>query len=426
MDYWFFFSYAHADDTTFLRKFYKDLNGEVRQLVGQPPEQISFLDRNSISHGATWDAALEGGLKSCRAFVPLYSASYFESAYCGKEFAVFRERLHDHLTANGQPIADPLIFPVLWNHEKNVLEKLPSTIDKIQYTDDDINNGYPPEYKAVGVAQMVRLGQMPKSKYYDAYWDFIRKFANNLDLATSKLQLAAAASISSLDKVTSVFDGAPKTSASASAEGPRYVQFIFIAGKQPELQAAQRRSLQYYGQMGGSDWQPYLGTYSGNAAALAAEVIAELPNGSHYEEVMPGTDIQKQIDLAASQDKIVVVMVDTWTLRLQKYYQLITPLDKYSAVNCITLIAWNDDDREASLYKGPLETAVKATFTTKVVQKPANFLSSTIKSYGTFKEELIKALTQAQSQVVDTAKVKKDMQFLLIKTEDDAAINPLR
>jgi len=428
MDFWFFFSYAHADDTEFLKRFYKDLNEEVRQLVGMPAEEISFLDRNSISHGATWDATLETGLKNCRIFVPLYSSSYFESEYCGKEFGAFRERLHAHLTSQGSAIADPLILPVLWNPEKNVLEKLPGNIDKIQYTDDDLQNGYPAEYKTVGVSQLVRMGITPSSKYYDQYWDFIRKFANNLKLAAQALQLQPAASLTSLETVKSVFAGA-SVAAPSSTEGPRYVQFIFVAGKQPELQAAQRKDLQFYGQNGGSDWQPYLDTYPGNAAALACEVISQLPNGSQYEEVVITSDLQKQVELAASQDKLVVVMVDTWTLRLKKYYDLIAPLDTYNSVNCITLIAWNDGDKEAALFKDPLKATVKGAFTSKIVQKPppSNFLFNfdTIKSYDTLKQELIKALTQAQSQIVETAIIKKNMEYLLVSTADDAVTNPL-
>ena len=424
MDFWFFFSYAHTDDTEFLRKFYTDLNREVRQLVGVKNEEVSFFDRNSISHGSSWDSALETGLKTCRVFVPLYSSSYFDSPYCGKEFAAFRERLHAHLTSQGSPIADPLILPVLWNPEKNVLERLPASIDKIQYSDDDVQNGYPAEYKEVGVSQLVRLGITPSSKYYDQYWDFIRKFANNVKVVANNLQLKPATTLTTLDKVVSVFASTNST-APASADGPRYVQFIFVAGKQPELQSL-RQNLNPYGQNGGSDWLPYLNTYPGNAAALAAEVIAELPNGSQYEEVVSVTDLQEQIKIAESQDKIVVVMVDTWTLRLQKYYQLMAPLDTYSSVNCITLIAWNDDDQEASLFKGPLEATVKGAFTNKVTQSPPNFLSNKIKSYSTFKEELIKALTQAQSQVVDKANIKKNMHFLLVPAVDESAINPLR
>jgi FxsC-like protein len=425
MDYWFFFSYAHADDGKFLRRFYKELAEEVRQLIGGSKKELSFLDRDAISHGATWDEILEAGLKTCRVFVPLYSSAYFEAPYCGKEFGAFRERLHNHLKAQGDTIADTLILPVLWSHEANVLETLPASIKGIQYTDDRLEVGYPTEYKAVGVSQLVRMGITPTSLYHDAYWDFVRKFANNLKLAATQLQLPPAGSVTPLEKVASAFSDASKTSKMAAAEGPRYVQFIFVAGKQPELKKAKRVKLDFYGQQGGSDWQPYLDAYPGNAAALAAEVIQALPNGSHYEEVVTA-DIRKQIEVAASQDKIVVVMVDTWTLQIEEYLNLITPLDNYSSVNCITLIAWNEEDEEASIHKTELETAVSVALTNKVLEQPANFLSDSIKSYHTFKEELVKALTHAQSQVAAIAKIKKSMQFLrLVKASDEAVTNPL-
>jgi len=425
MDYWFFLSYAHADDGSLLRRFYEELQEEVRQLIGGTKKQISFLDRNAIGHGATWDQTLEAGLKTCKVFVPLYSSAYFESPYCGKEFAAFRERLHTHLKAQKQPIADSLILPVLWSHEANVLESLPASINTIQYSDDDLKNGYPPEYKAVGVSHLVRMGAAPTSKYHDQYWDLIRKFANNLKVAAGQLQLPNATSLPSLDKVTSVFSSASKIPATATAEGPRYVQFIFVAGKEPELKKANRKRLKFYGQHGGSDWQPYLDSYPGDAAALAAEVIQALPNGCHYEEVATG-DIRKQVEVAASQDKIVVVMVDTWTLQIEEYLDLITPLDNYSSVNCITLIAWNEDDDEAEVHKTELVAAVKGALTNKVLEQPANFLSESIKSYDTFKEELTKALTRAQSQIVEIAKIKKNTEFLRrVKASDDVVANPL-
>lgn len=408
----FFFSYAHVDDGTFLRKFYQDLSDEVRGLVGLPKQQVGFIDRDKIRHGATWDTTLEDGLKTCRVFVPLYSASYFQSDYCGKEFATFRKRLHDYLTGQGNPVEDSLIMPVLWNPEDQVLDLIPTTINKIQYTDDNLQTGYPPEYKSEGVWQLTRLGIRETAKYYNEYWGFIRSFARNVKAAATRLQLTPANAVTPLNAVNSIFSTATATATpAATAEGPRYIQFIFVAGKRPELQAALRQNLQFYGQNGGSDWLPYLNDYQGNAAALAAEVIAELPPGTQYEEVTNFNDIQAQVRQAEEQDRIVVVMVDTWTLRLQSYQQLIAPLNSLASINCITLIAWNDSDREASLNKGVLEAAVRGVFTTKVLQNSPDFISSSVKSYETFKQELVKALTQAQSQVATMAIIKKDMQY---------------
>ena len=160
MPYWFFFSYAHADYNDYLGTFYQNLEAEVRQLTGDPLSGIGFLDRKDIEHGATWDAALEQGLKNCRVFVPLYSPSYFRAQYCGKELAVFRERLHDYLLRSGAAVADPLILPVLWNPEDNVLPVIPTTINKIQYK----HGSYPEPYLTEGVSQMVKLGVAPNTK----------------------------------------------------------------------------------------------------------------------------------------------------------------------------------------------------------------------------------------------------------------------
>jgi FxsC-like protein len=427
MDYWFFFSYAHADDGEFLRRFYTDLREEVRQLIGGPKVKISFLDRTEISHGARWEGSLENGIKTCRAFVPVYSASYFQAPYCGKEFGAFRERLHTHLQQNGQSIADPLILPVLWSPEVNVLPQIPPSISGIQYTDDDPVHGYPAEYKTEGVAQLVKRGASETGALHDQYVKFIHRLAINLKNAADNLPLPAAVSITPLAKVKSVFPSSSTNAAKQTGEGPRYVQFIFIAGKQPELEKAERQNLKFYGQNGGGDWLPYLDTYRETAATLAAEVIQALPEGSIYEEVTTTANLRQQVEDAAKQDKVVVIVVDTWTLRIDEYANLLNPLDNYSAVNCITLIAWNNEDMEADANLSQLKKAVQATFVNKSVAPPANFLSEKITDYESFKKELIETLSQVQLQVAEIAKIKKSMQYLKrYKTTNESVINPLR
>jgi FxsC-like protein len=411
MAYWFFFSYAHADYNDYLGTFYRDLEGEVRQLTGDPLAGIGFLDRKDIEHGATWDATLERGLKNCKVFVPLYSPSYFRALYCGKEFAVFRERLHDFLLRSGAAVADSLILPVLWNPEDNVLPRIPPAINKIQYK----HGGYPAPYLTAGVSQMVKLGVAPNTKYYNEYWDFVREFAKTIVMTVDKLVLPP--HTTTLTPLADVHGPFPTVNIPGES-GPRYVQFIFVAGNQSELQAAQRKDLKFYGQQGGSDWQPYLDKYKGTATALAIEAIEAVSKDLRFEPVALSKGIVEQVRLAASQDKIVVVMIDTWTLQDPKYSQWMAPLDTYSSVNCITLITWNEDDQEATLVKGQLEDAVKAAFTTKVEQSPSNFLHNKIKSYDTFKIELIKALGQAQADIVAGAVIKRELPLASVTSSN--------
>lgn len=414
MNYWFFFSYAHADQDNFLKTFYRDLAKDVRVLTGASEPESGFIDREGIEHGAQWDTTLEKALKSCRVFVPIYSSSYFLPGYCEKEFAVFHERVRSKMQNSGEGEENPLILPVLWNPENNVLAKLPESIRKIQYK----HGSYPDEYLSEGLLQLVRLGISSNSKYYNQYWDFVRKFARTIQNAAEKYPLPPASTLTPLDSVQSIFRSAASTPATPSGvaeTGPRYVQFIFVAGKQNELKAA-RAELKFYGQKGGSDWLPYLDSYKGNASALAIEAVKEVSKDLNYEEITLSTDIDKQIKEAASQDKIVVVMVDTWTLRLESYNQLVAPLDQHSSINCITLILWNDDDPEAAVYKTTLETAVNGTFNTKIAQTEPNFFHTTIKSYDSFKRELVRALARAQAQIIDTTKKKKNLGFALVKS----------
>jgi FxsC-like protein len=411
-DWFFFFSYAHADYDIYLKKFYEDLTKEVNGLTVRA-KPSGFIDRANIGHGDQWNHTLEVGLRSCRVFVPIYSAPYFASSYCGKEFKVFRDRLHTHLQQQGEEVTDPLILPVLWKEESNVLDKIPASIDKIQYS----HGTYPPEYLTEGLLQMVRLGMAPNNKYYDQYWDFVRKFANRIYSVGKTYQLQPAPSLSKLDKVEELFPVTtkPQPYALQGEGGPRYVQFIFVAGKQTELPAAQRSVLKFYGPQGGADWKPFLDAKAGSAVELAKEVISEAVEGLNYEEVTLSEGLIEQINEAAKQEKIVVVVVDTWTLRLPSYNQWIAPLDEYSSVNCLTLVLWNLEDDETDVNEKLLKTAVEGTFTTKISQNAPNFIP-TIKCYDDFKTELSQALVRAQAAIVKKAEVKKKFKFALVQT----------
>jgi FxsC-like protein len=409
-DYWFFFSYAHADQNAYLDQFYQDLASEVRGLTGSPAPESGFLDRKDIEHGAAWDATLEQGLQHARVFVPIYSASYFRAPYCGKEFAIFRDRV------NAAGLKDaPLILPVLWFPENDVLAEIPSSVSKIQYKHGD----YPAQYLSEGVAQLNRLGVASNSPFYVEYWKFVRQLAQTIVARAKSHQLPVLnAPLTALDQVSSIFSAATKTG-SPDEGGPRYVQFIFVAGNRSELKAAQRSTLKFYGSSG-SDWQPYLDKYQGTAEALAIEAMGAVGPNSHYEEVPLSAALNQQVEQAASQDKIVVVMVDTWTLRIQKYYDLIAPLDHQAALNCIVVVVWNEDDHETSITnKAVLEGLVNVSFDTKIKLAHPNFFANTVKSYDSFKSELARALVQAQSQIIDSAKKKKDLMFTLIRPATD-------
>jgi hypothetical protein len=75
------------------------------------------------------------------------------------------------------------------------------------------------------------------------------------------------------------------------------------------------------------------------------------------------------------------------------------------------------------LFKGVLETAVKGIFQTKSAYKPPNFLPNSVKSYETFKSELVKALVHAQTQIVETADIKRQMPAVFFQNGSDEFAN---
>ncbi len=406
MSCWFFFSYAHADHDNFLKQFYEDLLKEVRGLVGATAEAAGFVDRKDIEHVATWDVVLQNALQSCRVFVPIYSPSYFLSEYCGKEFKVFRDRAR---AAIGD---DSLILPVLLNHESNVAPKIPEAINKIQYT---IQDYYPPEYTSEGLLQLIRLGVAPNAKYYNQYWEFVRKLATKIVAAANTHVLPDSPSLTPLDQVSSLFPAATRVVAAGSAgEGPRYVQFIFVVGKDNELAAGQRCDLKFYGPQGAADWKPYLDAYPDSAAALAIQAVSETAKDLNYEEIPLGPGVVNQIQEASNKNRIVVILLDTWTLRLETYQRLIEPLDNYSSVGCLMIVLWNESDPEAATHKSTLDTAVEAMFSNKIGEKNPNFLRSI--PYSSFKTQLIGALTRTQAAIVQASEMRQRLKYASVKT----------
>jgi TIR domain len=84
---YYFFSYARADATPFLEKFYHDLREAVRSKTGvHDPDAVGFRDAQSIEPGSSWLDAIAKALSSCKVFVYLHSPTYFGRDGCGREF----------------------------------------------------------------------------------------------------------------------------------------------------------------------------------------------------------------------------------------------------------------------------------------------------------------------------------------------------
>src|SRR4051794_32157495 len=106
----FFFSYASNDSDDRLDRFFAEVNGRVRKLIGT--KQDGFRDVNRIKAGDQWDEKLIDALLDSRAMVCLFSPSYFNSGVCAQELQVFLDRRLEYKRKKGKLPSS--IIPVLW------------------------------------------------------------------------------------------------------------------------------------------------------------------------------------------------------------------------------------------------------------------------------------------------------------------------
>src|SRR6266700_3474739 len=106
----FFFSYASIDSDPTLDKFFAEVSGRVRKLMGI--NQDGFRDVVRIKAGDQWDQKLVDELTATNAMVCLFSPAYFNSVVCAQELQVFLERRLDYKKKKGKLPSS--IIPVLW------------------------------------------------------------------------------------------------------------------------------------------------------------------------------------------------------------------------------------------------------------------------------------------------------------------------
>jgi len=104
----FFLSYARANNSPLVRKFFDDLCLTIRGALGLPrSEPVGFYEE--VGPQDNWSAGASEALQSCQAMVCLLSPSYFHSELSGKEWQLFETRRRQY----GQRPA-PVILPVSW------------------------------------------------------------------------------------------------------------------------------------------------------------------------------------------------------------------------------------------------------------------------------------------------------------------------
>jgi FxsC-like protein len=363
MSYLFFLSYAREDNNTdgLVKKFYEDLSRDIAGKIAASPKQ-----------------------------------------FCGKEWAVFKSRVEAY--AKGLPKGSEfpaLMFPVLWQKETYVLERLPAPLSKIQYKFDDYGKAYAEQ----GLRVMLR-----NKKFRQQYDDFVPVLADQIIEAAQRHKLPALPNLPALDQIAGTFPAgtaAPEQIAEKQVAGanPRYVKFIFLAGRKQELQPV-RASLESYGEESGGEWKPWLPDPKDEVDRLVQDVIHR-ENFVSEGAIALDDDLEKRLEEAENTNKIVVIVVDMWTLQLANYRKLMHDVvDPKQLVNCVIVVPWNPQDAEAVNQRQKLETLLQATFVKHTANESPDLLTQ-IDSATKLKDRLAAMLQVTKSKIIRRAEVQR-------------------
>lgn len=401
-EYWFFLSYARVDRDNYLKRFVKLLRETIPRRTKVKLANIGFFDGDDIEPGDQWTTALETGLQGSQVFVALYSPNYFIRDYCGKEWTIFRSRLQAISPApNALP---PLIIPVLWQPEKLLPDPLPDAVADVQYKHDDFGDVYSTE----GLWQIAKL-----RKHSDKYKEFVVTLADKIIAAATKHNnVPPLPVLPAIKGVQSAFSTAPPKGspvaiasappAASNTSGPRYVQFIYVAGKRTEFKPPRDK---YYGNDGGLDWQPYLPDIEDEVAILAQDVASR--EKLRYEVVACDANIEHKVRQAELDNKIIVIVLDTWTLQLQPYQNWIQQVDNIDSKNCILLIPWNPKDTETAANRDALEQILEGVFPNKTTPRDPNLFIDWVNSPNDLSTALREALFKAQARIIEKSQKRR-------------------
>jgi FxsC-like protein len=401
MSYLFFLSYAREDNKSdgLIGRFYEDLCRDIAGKIAASPDEVGFFDGAEIEPAAIWDEKLSSALRQSSVFIAIYSPYYFQKKFCGKEWAVFRSRVEAYAKSLPKGSEFPgLMFPVLWQSENYVLPRIPTALGKVQYKYDDYGKAYAEQ----GLRVMLR-----NKKFRQQYDDFIPVLADNVIKAAQKHKLSALPNLPPLDQVVETFPAQvaalePAAQPQLAGANPRYVKFIFLAGRKQELKPF-RTSLDPYGESGG-EWRPWLPDPRDEVDLLVQDVIQRerlISDGViHLDD-----ELEKRLDEAENSNKIVVILVDLWTLRLENYQKLMRDVvDPKQFVNCVIVVPWNPQDVEAINQRQMLENLLQTTFVRRTANDSPDLLTQ-IDSATKMKDRLAAMLQVTRAKIIKRAEV---------------------
>lgn len=399
MPYDFFLSYTRANNDVYLLKFFNDLSEEVRTLRGYAVgTAVGFFDQREIELGEEWDPTIVAALNSSKVLLSIASPAYFKSDYCGKEVALFSQRLPAVRPAQGHA---PVIKSLVWAPFKTA--DVPPPLRARQFTIGDVHA----LHNTKGFRHLIKQ----LADYQTTYNDLVFQLAQDIVQTADAHQMPPLAAPSSLGGVASLWGGDWEAQ-NPGAVDPNRVHFIYVAAHPQRFGNA--RAQDPYLDIGGADWKPFFPDRT-RIHRFMQKVLSADDLDFTSDEVAFGPDLLQRIQRASENYHIVVLVIDAWSLYWdsvngagQMYQQLLTQLDRRNDYHWCVMIPWNEQDRELMDNRVSIEPIVQATFDFhgRVARNPM-FFRDGIKNFEELRQALIEVVTRLKDEIRKSVEIIK-------------------
>jgi hypothetical protein len=370
----FFFSYATDDADPWLGKIFAELESEVRRLRGvSEMEAVGFKYQRDNEPGDDWPAAVVTALMNCRVIVPAYSPSYFSRLYCGREIGVFLSRCNRYMLQQGGRTPTAILPFTLVPLRRPV----PERVTHIEFAREESGAKYAGE----GLRYIRKL-----KRHRDEYWQFIHKFAKRIVDVVDSHTLPTLEPIPDITTFPSAFEELESVSTPAPKPietGPRVVNFVYVTAAGD----------------GAWRWAPYPPPDDNRIGRLTFDIAL----GHDFQpRLLAHEDLLAYPEKALAQNEIIVVLVDSTSLRDDRYRALMEGYDRGpSYINCAALVIWPSGIQTQE--RAVIETHVRDTFRHKRATTNAVYFRSDIETSGQLRRAIEDTLINVQMEVLGRA-----------------------
>lgn len=384
-----FLSYSRGSGASYAKQFAEDLAGDLRELHSfTKDEEPVFFDQTEIHPGSNWTERLETGLKTSKIMVCLLAEHYFQSEYCGKEFQVFLERRDQHKAANALDETPELIVPALWVPEKFLGSEIPHFVSEIQYATKEWGKDYWKE----GLLQLIK-----NEKYSTQYKDFRHQLAMHLLEVSEKHSLQDLVPLPDIKVVQSAFVSRVPNAVVSSDDGG-WVQFVYVVATQQEARLFTKQ-IAGYDARGGPFWKPYLPPVENSIGVITQPVAS---SEGFVSKVLPTTKpLLDYIDAAQKGDNLLIILLDCWSLELERYRNWINPYDTKICANCEILIPLNGKDPQTSSKKSEIENLLMKTFPQRAVTFGLESVGVRVEGEEDLRKRLAEKIQEVRARITD-------------------------